>query len=152
MDTYIFAKYKYEVSVLKVKIADIKIKDRIREESGDLCKLKDSLRDYGLINPITITEDYELLAGFRRLQSARELGWDEIECRMMNPNSPLDKLRFEVDENFLRKDFTPEEIIRFREIERYLTAEGFEKVMLWILKSVKRIQVWFSGLFRRNKQ
>jgi ParB family transcriptional regulator, chromosome partitioning protein len=151
-DVYIgFVLFYSEVSALKVKISDIIIKDRIREDMGDLSKLKDSLRVYGLINPITLTEDFELLAGYRRLQSARELGWEEVECRIMNPNSKLDKLRLEVEENFARKDFTPEEIIHFRELERYLTAAGFEKVMLWIIRAVRRLQGWLAGLFRRHK-
>ena len=37
-----------------VKIEDIKIKDRIRKDLGNLEDLKDSLRTYGLLNPVTI--------------------------------------------------------------------------------------------------
>ena len=54
-----------------VNIDDIKIKKRVRKDLGDLDALKNSLRTYGLLNPITITRDYELIAGERRLQAAK---------------------------------------------------------------------------------
>ena len=37
-----------------VNIEDIKIKKRVRHDLGDLEALKDSLRTYGLLNPITL--------------------------------------------------------------------------------------------------
>ena len=62
-----------------VNIDDIKIKKRVRKDLGDLDALKNSLRTYGLLNPITITRDYELIAGERRLQAAKALG--KHKCR-----------------------------------------------------------------------
>ena len=57
-----------------VKIADIKVKRRVRKDLGNLDQLKDSLRTYGLLNPITLTTHHELVAGERRLEAARP--WD----------------------------------------------------------------------------
>ena len=56
-----------------VNINDIKIKKRVRRDLGDLEALKNSLRTYGLLNPITINGKYELIAGERRLQAAKQL-------------------------------------------------------------------------------
>ena len=58
-----------------VKIDDIKIKKRVRRDLGDLEALKESLRLYGLLNPITLNSKYELIAGERRLEAAKSLGW-----------------------------------------------------------------------------
>ena len=57
-----------------VPIAQIKIKRRVRKDLGNLDDLKDSLRTYGLLNPITINSKYELIAGERRLTAAKEIG------------------------------------------------------------------------------
>ena len=54
-----------------INIEDIKIKKRVRKNLGDLEALKNSLRIYGLLNPITLNSKYELIAGERRLQAAK---------------------------------------------------------------------------------
>lgn len=59
-------------------------------EHGNIKELKQSIEKVGLINPITINQDYELLAGRRRFQATQELGWKEIECQIVNTsNSPF---------------------------------------------------------------
>ena len=67
-----------------VKISDIKIKKRVRKDLGDLEGLKDSLKLYGLLNPITINSKYELVAGERRLNAAKELGWEKINANILD--------------------------------------------------------------------
>ncbi len=49
-----------------VSVKDIKVKNRVRKDLGNLEDLKDSLRRYGLLNPITLNSKYELIAGERR--------------------------------------------------------------------------------------
>jgi ParB family chromosome partitioning protein len=56
---------------------------RIRKEAGDLTSLVASIRQVGLLNPIVVTEDYRLVAGFRRLSACRKLGWAEIEANVV---------------------------------------------------------------------
>lgn len=41
-----------------VSIKDIKVKKRVRKDLGNLENLKDSLRRYGLLNPITLNSKY----------------------------------------------------------------------------------------------
>ena len=49
-----------------VRIEDIKIKKRIRKENTSIDSLADSMRVYGLFNPIVLDTDYMLIAGLRR--------------------------------------------------------------------------------------
>jgi ParB family chromosome partitioning protein len=65
-------------SLTSVAIAGIKVANRIRKDAGDIAGLAASMRCVGLINPITITPDGELLTGERRLRAAQSLGWTEI--------------------------------------------------------------------------
>ena len=67
-----------------IKIEDVIVKKRIRKNLGDLEPLKDSLRTYGLLNPITINSKYELVAGERRLEAAKALGWEEINAIVLD--------------------------------------------------------------------
>ena len=95
---------------MKRLIKDIKIKKRIRKDLGDLTSLIDSLRSHGLMNPVVITKNNELIAGHRRIASAKVLGWKSIEVMVLDKISELEKLELEIEENVVRKDFSGDEL------------------------------------------
>ena len=131
-----------------VNISDIKIKKRVRRELGDLEALKNSLRIYGLLNPITLNSKYELIAGERRLQAAKQLGWTNINANILNNLSDVDELEMELEENNQRKEFTKEELL-----EGYQRLEKLRNLGFWrrILILLKKIWEWFTGLFTKKK-
>lgn len=101
---------------MKVEISKVKISDRIRTDAGNLDELANDIKENGLISPIAVTEDMELLAGWRRLNACKKLGMTEIEANVMNPNDALAKLKIEISENENRKSFTFNEKIRWAEL------------------------------------
>ena len=130
-----------------VNISDIKIKKRVRHELGDLEALKNSLRIYGLLNPITLNSKYELIAGERRLQAAKQLGWTNINANILNNLSDVDELEMELEENNQRKEFTKEELLEgYQRLEK-LRNPGFWRRILILLK---KIWEWFTGLFAKK--
>jgi len=137
-------------SVMKLKIDEIIVKNRIRADSGNLTPLKESMNRSGLLNPVSITKDKILLAGFRRLESARQLGWEEIECRIVNAVTPIEKFNVEVEENLTRKQFDESELIKIEEERRYLFSSGFERVILWMIRFFRRILTWLDKKFRKK--
>ncbi len=110
---------------MKVKIDDIKMGKRIREDLGDLTALQESINTLGLFNPININQNYELLAGARRLTACRNLGWRDIDVSIITTSGDLAKLEIESQENFMRKDFTEHEIEKIIERKRRLAKKGF---------------------------
>jgi ParB family chromosome partitioning protein len=66
------------VSITTMPIASIKIGERIRKDMGDIDALAESIADLGLLNPITVAPDGKLLAGERRLEACKKLGWDTV--------------------------------------------------------------------------
>lgn len=89
----------------KVSIKKIVVGDRFRKKIGsvqDMEKLERSIATVGLIQPIVINSDCELLAGQRRLEACKTLGWKEIDCNIID----LDRLLVEQDENECRIPFT----------------------------------------------
>ena len=65
---------------MKVKISDIKVNPGRRGVlDNDVEELALSILDVGLLNPITLTGDYTLIAGLHRLEAVKLLGWIEIE-------------------------------------------------------------------------
>ena len=95
---------------MQLPIEDIKIKKRIRKDLGDLTSLIDSLRNHGLMNPVVVTKKNELIAGHRRIESAKVLGWKSIEVMVLDKISELEKLELEIEENVVRKDFSGDEL------------------------------------------
>lgn len=131
---------------MKVRIEDIIVGRRIRGDAGDLGDLVDSIRLHGLMNPITVTEKLELVAGYRRIQACRSLGMKEVECRIMSPASKEEILLMEVEENCARKNLTSADLDRFEEERRYLAARGLEKLRLWMARLYRSFMEWVRRL------
>jgi ParB family transcriptional regulator, chromosome partitioning protein len=68
----------------------------------DIESLIKSIETVGLINPITINEENELLAGGRRYQAIKELGWSEVPVQVVNCTK-LEQELISIDENLVRK-------------------------------------------------
>src|SRR5919108_223644 len=90
-----------------LRLSEIKVKRRFRKDMGDLQRLKDSIEDVGLIQPIVVNSKNELIAGARRLAAMRELGMKNIPVVVAD----IDPLSGEIHENTLRKDFTISELV-----------------------------------------
>lgn len=88
-----------------VELSSIKInrEARQRRELENLDELSDSLRRIGLINPIVITRDLTLVAGERRLESARLLGWSHITCHYTDELTDSELRTIELEENVKRQ-------------------------------------------------
>ncbi len=125
---------------MKIGIDQIQVAEdvRIRQETGDISSLADSISKVGLINPIIIDEDNNLIAGYRRLCACRSLGWKEVEVKMVVFKGDQIKMHeIEVAENFFRKDFTVEEVLsterrRLQLLEQQRKKGFFEKLWLWL--------------------
>ena len=92
-----------------IKLSDIITKDRFRKELGDIKSLAESIKEVGLLHPIVISEKNELIAGYRRVKAFELLGLTEIPCVRVNL---ADLRKGEIQENMVRKDFTPSEIVK----------------------------------------
>jgi ParB family chromosome partitioning protein len=64
----------------------IQIGARHRRDMGDLASLARSIRDIGLLHPITVSQDGLLLAGGRRLEACKMLGWQDIPVTIVEVN------------------------------------------------------------------
>lgn len=93
-------------------------KDRIRvkqEKQEEFDRLKDSIKKLGLIHPILINQDYQLIAGYRRLTAFKELAQDDpqfqtIRCSIVDYREEKLELEAELQENTVRKNLAGWEV------------------------------------------
>jgi ParB/RepB/Spo0J family partition protein len=79
---------------------------RQRRELVKIEELAESIRANGLINPIVITRDFNLVAGERRLAAHIELGYDTIAVQFAEDLDPIQLHLLELEENVRRVDLT----------------------------------------------
>ena len=89
--------------------------------SQDHKELKKSITLLGLLEPIVITNDNLILSGHRRYGVIKELGWEDVDCRLVDVENP--KI-FIVEANRQRKK-TTEEILK----EAIILKEEYSKMV-----------------------
>ena len=95
-----------------VKISSINVgkhEQRISDDDEDFAGLVHSIGDIGLIHAVVVVphgEEFVLVAGHRRLQAHRKLGYHEIKCTVRESNSTVDAA-ITFAENFFKRDLTP---------------------------------------------
>ena len=95
---------------MKVRIDEIKVNPGRRAAlESNIEELAFSISEIGLLNPITLTGDYTLVAGLHRLEAVKLLGWTEVECTITDLDGLTAELA-ELDENFARTNLSPLEI------------------------------------------
>ena len=91
---------------MNININEIVINSRKRKLNQDKVKeLAESMKLIGQLEPITITKDNVLLAGWHRIEAAKSLGWDEIKAECFDGDEIECEL-VEIDENLMRNDLT----------------------------------------------
>jgi ParB family chromosome partitioning protein len=125
---------------MQIPIEDIIVKKRIRKDMGDIESLAESLKRYGQISPIVISRKNMLIAGGRRLEAAKSLGWRTINAVISESAGELERLELEVEENIQRRDFNMEEVAdATRKIYRLQNPGFFRRILNAIISFIKKL-------------
>ena len=98
--------------VATLPLESIKIGNRFRHDHGDIEALAVSIKEIGLLQPIVVDRQHNLICGHRRLLAHQSLGLETIQARVIQVQSLL---QAEHDENELRKGFTASERVAIAE-------------------------------------
>lgn len=128
---------------MQLNISEIIVSNRIRKNTGDLNQLTESMDKYGQMHPVIVNKKMELISGYRRIQSAKQLNWKSVFAIVVDVTSESDKLTMELEENLRRKDFTEEE-----KIEAFKKLAKLNKPS-WIKSLIKIISRFFKRLIKR---
>ena len=95
----------------RLPISSIIVGARYRKSMGDIDALARSIAEVGLLHPVAITIDNQLIAGCRRLEACKSLGWSDIPVHVVDL---VEIVRGEFHENVVRKDFQPSEMVEIK--------------------------------------
>lgn len=116
------------------------IRKRVRRNLGDLTPLVESIRKHGLLNPIVVTARGELVAGHRRLEATKRLGWKKVPVRYVDSAEAADLVEMELDENIKRKNLTTDELAEaYMRIERLRNPGFFARIWRAIVAFLRRL-------------
>lgn len=101
--------------------------ERQRKELRGVEELAESIARRGLIHPILITEEGKLVAGERRWEACKLLGWTAVSTQFAEDLSDEDLYDLELEENVKREDLTWQEevfaVARLHEFKRSRNEE-----------------------------
>ncbi|AFZ00752.1 ParB/RepB/Spo0J family partition protein [Calothrix sp. PCC 6303] len=94
--------------VVALDIEQIRIGENRRPiKDAKVAELIQSIQANGLLNPITVDQKFNLVAGLHRLTACKLLGSKEIECNVINCSDADGARLAEIDENFVRSELEP---------------------------------------------
>lgn len=102
---------------MQIAISNIKIPaGQIRINPGNLQELAENIKKYGILHPIVVNEQFELIAGYRRLKAAESLGWTEVPATIISSTptatqlTSLTEYDLHLSENIQRKELSALEL------------------------------------------
>lgn len=149
----------YTNSVFSIEIDKIKpnpFQPRREFEIGPLNDLAESIRQYGVLQPLTVSRieketpdggmvvEYELIAGERRLRAAKIAGLTQVPAIIRVGDDNMMKLELAIIENLQREDLNPVE--RARSFQRLVTE--FKLTHAQIGQKMGKSRVYVSNTLR----
>jgi ParB/RepB/Spo0J family partition protein len=94
----------------RVSLSQIRVSERFRKDYGDMSRLVDSIREIGLLQPLGVTKDFELIFGGRRYAAAKTVGLLEVPYVFVSEcDTELTLRMMEFEENDNREPMTWQE-------------------------------------------
>ncbi len=118
------------MAIKDIEISSIKVKKRIREKNVSIQPLVESIQKYGLLEPIVIDQNNRLIAGFRRLEACKQLGYKTILANVVDVDDVEKFLLLELEENICRFQFSEEELLKAKKKLNKIRHPNFF-VCLW---------------------
>lgn len=149
---------RYENSIFFIdvdKVVPNPYQPRREFEEGPLRDLADSIRQYGVLQPLTVSRieketpdglktEYELIAGERRLRASKLAGLSQVPCVIRVGDDNRTKLELAIIENLQREDLNAVE--RARAFHRL--ADEFKFTHADIGKKVGKSREYVSNTMR----
>ena len=139
MASRISNRVKRKIKVEQVPIKKVQVSESHRSDLGNIEDLALSIKTSGLINPIILDADYNLISGLRRLRATEYLGAENIDVQFYENLDSFGKIKVKIEEQLGKKDLAwPEEVLLKRQLhELYVAAK--KRGSKWTQKRTAKI-------------
>ena len=108
----------------EMKLNEIKIQKNPRTDFGEINELVDSIKEQGILEPLLVTTNGELISGERRLRAAKILNMETVPVKVLEADDNR-IAEIKLVENIQRKNLNPiEEGIAF---DKYLSETAYNE-------------------------
>lgn len=122
-----------KIEITKLKPAEYNPRKDLKPEDEEYQKIKRSIIEFGYVAPVIVNSDMTVIGGHQRLKVLKHLGYDEIECVILDItkteekalNIALNKISGEWDEEKLEKLLSE---LKSEDIDISVTGFDFDEV------------------------
>jgi ParB family chromosome partitioning protein len=124
---------------IEIDVDIINIRNTMRSDLGNLTTLEQSIKKIGLLCPVIIDKNNNLIVGARRLQACKNAGITSVSAFKIDiDDKSMQALDIQSDENLCRLELSPEDL------ENHIKAKVLTVKQP---KPVGKIIGWFKKLF-----
>lgn len=112
--------------IVSVEINKLKPSEKNFYTLSDIELLKESIVENGQIEPITITEDFEIISGHRRYTACKELNFEIIKAVIISDVSDIEKEMLLIEANRQRVKTEEDKLIEFQKMKELVKKKKEE--------------------------
>lgn len=80
-----------KINIEKLKAAEYNPRKDLKPEDEEYQKIKRSILEFGYVAPIIVNADMTVIGGHQRLKVLKELGYEEVECNVVDLDKTKEK-------------------------------------------------------------
>lgn len=80
-----------KINILKLKPSEYNPRKDLQPEDEEYIKIKNSILEFGYVAPVIINADMTVIGGHQRLKVLKELGYEEIQCIVVDLDKNKEK-------------------------------------------------------------
>lgn len=80
-----------KINILKLKPSEYNPRKDLQPEDEEYIKIKNSILEFGYVAPIIVNADMTVIGGHQRLKVLKELGYEEIQCIVVDLDKNKEK-------------------------------------------------------------
>lgn len=80
-----------KINIEKLKAAEYNPRKDLKPEDEEYQKIKKSILEFGYVAPIIVNADMTVIGGHQRLKVLKELGYEEVECNIVDLDKTKEK-------------------------------------------------------------
>lgn len=80
-----------KIGINELKMAEYNPRKNLTEKDPEYQKIKKSILEFGFVSPLVVNKDMTVIGGHQRLKVLKELGFESVECIIVDLDKTKEK-------------------------------------------------------------